>query len=75
MFYPGWEAMVDGRPTHILLTDYLLRGVSLPAGKHTIEMRYQAPAARNGALISALTLCLLAGFGFYARRKRTTATP
>jgi len=60
MFYPGWEARVDGQGARIHLTDFLLRGVAVPAGRHRVEMRYRAPAARNGAIISALSLgCLL----------------
>jgi hypothetical protein len=59
IFYPGWVATVDGAPARIHLTDYLLRGVAVPAGRHRVEMRYAAPAARNGAIISALTLCCL----------------
>jgi hypothetical protein len=74
MFYPGWEATVDGRPTRIHLTNYLLRGVVVPAGQHRVEMRYRAPAARNGAIISA---CTLAGLGllvmFDRRRQRRGA--
>jgi len=69
IFYPGWEATVDSQPARILLTDYLLRGVALPAGQHRIEMRYRAPAARTGALISALTLLLLCGVALYARSR------
>ncbi len=68
MFYPGWVATVDGQPAPILLTDYLLRGVALPAGQHKVEMYYAAPAARTGALISALTLLLLGGLAIYTRR-------
>jgi hypothetical protein len=70
IFYPGWEANVDGRAERIRLTDYLLRGVSLPAGRHRVEMRYTAPAARNGAIISALTLLTLACLGVYTFRTR-----
>ncbi len=70
IFYPGWAATIDGRPAPILLTDYLLRGVALPAGQHKVEMRYSPPAARNGALISVLTLGLIAGLAVYTRRKR-----
>ncbi|MEO8434566.1 MAG: YfhO family protein [Pyrinomonadaceae bacterium] len=61
--YPGWEATVDGAIAPIHTTDYLLRGVVLPAGSHRVEMRYTAPAARTGAIISVLTLFLLAVVG------------
>jgi hypothetical protein len=69
-FYPGWEATVDGRKERIHLADFLLRGVAVPAGRHRIEMRYLAPQARNGALLSAFTLLVLAGLVFVARRRR-----
>ncbi len=69
IFYPGWEATVDGQPARILLTDYLLRGVALPPGRHRVEMHYTAPGARAGAIISACTLLLLGGLFIYARRQ------
>jgi Bacterial membrane protein YfhO len=58
IFYPGWEATIDGEPAKILLTDFLLRGVALPAGKHVVEMRYSAPQARNGAIVSLISLVI-----------------
>jgi len=67
IFYPGWEATVDGQRAQILPTDYLLRGVALSAGAHQIEMHYAAPAARNGGIISGLTLLLVMGIAIYAR--------
>lgn len=70
MFYPGWLASVDGQPARISVADYLLRGIALPAGKHSVEMHYTAPAARTGAIVSGFTLCLIAGLGIYAWRKR-----
>lgn len=57
--YPGWIAEVDGIPQPIYKTNYLLRGVALEAGRHRVEMRYTAPAARKGALISLLTMILM----------------
>ncbi|MDX6271441.1 MAG: hypothetical protein QOD28_2664, partial [Acidobacteriota bacterium] len=66
MFYPGWEATVDGAATRIHLTDFLLRGVALPAGAHQVEMSYRAPAARNGAIISVLSLLALGALLFYS---------
>ena len=68
IFYPGWIATVDEQPARIHLTDFLLRGVALPAGHHRVELRYTAPAARNGAIISALTLLLLTALLAYTRR-------
>jgi hypothetical protein len=68
--YPGWVATVDDQPTPILPTDYLLRGVALPAGRHRVELQYTAPGARIGAIISACTLLLLGGLIGYARRTR-----
>jgi hypothetical protein len=65
-YYPGWEATMDGRPAAILTANYLLRGVIVPEGRHLVEMRYTAPAARRGAIISALTLLALLGGIFFS---------
>ncbi|HLL76764.1 MAG TPA: YfhO family protein [Pyrinomonadaceae bacterium] len=70
IFYPGWEATVDGSPARIHNTNFLLRGVALPAGTHRVEMRYTAPAARNGAIISACTLVGLCLLWIFGRRRR-----
>ncbi|HEY0100206.1 MAG TPA: YfhO family protein [Pyrinomonadaceae bacterium] len=70
LFYPGWTATVDGSAQPIHLTNFLLRGVAVPAGRHRIEMQYHAPAARNGALISLCTLLLIILLSVFARRAR-----
>ncbi len=66
--YPGWEATIDGQRVNIYAVDYLLRGMILPAGEHHVEMRYTAPAARNGAVISGLSLLAMIGLLIKARR-------
>ncbi len=68
IFYPGWEAAVDGGARPVVLTNYLLRAVHVPAGRHRVEMRYRAPAARNGAIISALSLAAILALALVARR-------
>ena len=68
--YPGWEATLDGVGVPIYTADFLLRGVVVPSGTHRVEMRYTAPEARKGALISGLSLCVLLGLGIYSRRRR-----
>jgi hypothetical protein len=65
--YPGWEATIDSRPATIFAANYLLRGVIVPEGRHRVEMRYTAPAARRGAIISALALLALAGAAIFSR--------
>lgn len=67
LHYPGWVAMLDGQKTPLHQANYLLRGVFVPAGRHRVEMNYKAPAARNGAIVSLLTLL---GFGWIGWRTR-----
>lgn len=66
--YPGWEALIDGQAAKIQTTDFLLRGVVLPAGAHRVEMRYNAPGARTGAYVSLVTLLGLGVMSVAARR-------
>lgn len=49
-FYPGWVADLDGKPAPIYATDLALRGVIVPAGTHTIVMRYEPASVVLGAL-------------------------
>ncbi len=63
VFYPGWEAALDGRPAALLRVNYVLRGVPLPAGEHRVRLRFRPASVRRGAIISALgVLLLLASF-------------
>ena len=56
-FYPGWTATVDGHPVPIQRVDYLLRGISIGPGQHTIVMRYTPASWTIGWIISLI--CLL----------------
>lgn len=69
--YPGWVATIDGAKAPIYQTNFLLRGVAVPPGKHRVEMCYLAPGARKGAIISFITLSLIAAITFNPKlRKR-----
>jgi len=59
VYYPGWEARIDGTPTKIFQTNYVLRGVQVPAGEHTIKFEFKPVSFHIGAGISAASLFLL----------------
>ncbi len=68
--YPGWQATVDGRPTPIIRTNLMFRGVALEPGAHEIVFSYRPAAWRVGAGISLAALGLLiAALGASLKRK------
>jgi hypothetical protein len=69
MWYPGWRAYDNGEEKPIYRTDYLLRGVYLDPGQHTVDFIYEPLSLRIGCSISVLSF-----FGYVAyvvcRRRR-----
>jgi hypothetical protein len=72
IYYPGWQAAVDGEPTPIARVDYVLSGVRLEAGSHTVQFEYRPSSLRWGGLISVLS-ALCVGGGFVHSWKRRSA--
>lgn len=71
----GWKAYVDGKEQPILKVNYLLRGLELAGGKHTIEFKFELPKytkSNNYAIIGSLVLLvLLGGLTFTEYKKRS----
>lgn len=70
IFYPpskGWNLYLDGTDTKVELikADYLLRAAKLPAGKHSLEMRFEPKSFYVGETLSLISslLLLLGGIG------------
>jgi hypothetical protein len=60
----NWQATVDNVPTEVHPGDYIDQAVMVPAGNHTIRLRYVDPAVRAGLVgsgIALLCLFLVAG--------------
>jgi hypothetical protein len=51
---PGWRAWIDGRPEPVLRANVAFRAVRVPAGRHTVEYRYQPTTVLVGAALSLL---------------------
>jgi hypothetical protein len=61
--HPAWSAWVDGQPTAIYPTNLVMRGILIPAGATTVELRhipFLASPAGIGLLVAALALTVLA---------------
>ncbi|NDB21495.1 MAG: hypothetical protein EB020_11550, partial [Proteobacteria bacterium] len=52
LYYPGWEATLDGNPTQIYRANYLFRAVIVPQGQHIIEYTYRPRSFRLGLSIT-----------------------
>jgi hypothetical protein len=61
-FYPGWTAQVNGRPTRLFQTNWVMMGVPVPAGKSEVVLRYSTPGFREGLIASGLLLVVVAFF-------------
>jgi hypothetical protein len=47
LYFPGWDATVDGKATAIYPTNAVMRGIVVPAGATTIDFSY-TPFVRRG---------------------------
>ena len=76
MYYKnGWNAYIDGNKVEHLRANYVLRALPIPAGKHTIEFKFEPKVVKTGstiALLSSIGMVLLLVAGIYFERKKET---
>jgi Bacterial membrane protein YfhO len=79
IYYPlGWNAYVNGKKTEYYNTNYILRGLPLTTGKHTIKFVFEPESVKQGRsmmfIASILVLVIFLGGLFMAwRESRKTA--
>ena len=74
----GWNAYLDGRQVPILRTNHAVRGVVVPAGKTTLEFRYEPASFAWGVRLAAVALLATLGWlgvGLWFGRSETVAAP
>ena len=75
-YYPGWRVEVDGRPERLLRVDYLLKGVHLEPGEHTVRFRFRPASFRVGLAVTLAGLVLLlAGVAYVVGVRARLAGP
>ncbi len=61
IYYPAWKAYLDGHPVKLYRAFTSLRAVEVPAGTHSVVLRYESSAFAMGSMITIITLLLSAG--------------
>ncbi|MCX8080155.1 MAG: YfhO family protein [Bacteroidia bacterium] len=69
IYYPyGWNAYIDGKICPHVPVNYILRGLEVPAGKHTVEFKFEPKSYETSnriALAGSLLLFAVVGGGVY----------
>jgi hypothetical protein len=69
----GWSVWVDQKPAALLRCNYIMRGVYLPPGNHTVDFRFKAPLKYLYITLAALAIgVLLSGYVIYSNFGRSS---
>ncbi|MCI6279307.1 MAG: YfhO family protein [Bacteroidales bacterium] len=70
IFYPhGWTATIDGKEVPILRTDYILRGLEIPAGTHEVVFSFHPKSLKVTETISYISSFILLVLALFEARK------
>jgi hypothetical protein len=81
VYYPGWQATVDGERTEVLRADYTFRAVALEPGEHVVRLAFTPRTWQVGLALSGITWTGLAAWsagkvwGHLTGRRRAADLP
>ncbi len=75
----GWDVYLDGNKADYLRVNYLLRGMAVPAGDHTIEFRFEPHSYQLGIMLTTwfnlvIYLLLIAGLVMEWKKRKPAGT-
>ncbi|OJU55686.1 MAG: hypothetical protein BGN96_15495 [Bacteroidales bacterium 45-6] len=59
IYYKQWQAYIDGKEVPIACADYVLRALKVPAGKHSIEFKFDPQSIHTTETIAYIGLSIL----------------
>ncbi len=59
IYYPGWQAYLDGQAVDHGRVDYILRAMKVPAGKHKVEFKFDPQSIHTTENIAYVALGVL----------------
>jgi hypothetical protein len=73
LFYPGWQARIDGVVAPIVRVNGALIGLAVPPGSHWVELQYRPTSFALGAVMSAVGLIVVVALVAVPSRPRRGA--
>ena len=73
-FDPHWDVTVDGKPAELLRCNFIMRGVPVPAGPHTVDFQFRIPHKPLDITLTAMGLGLMLCVLLTMKTRKGTAT-
>jgi hypothetical protein len=77
-YYPGWNALVDGKSVPVTRANFNVLGIQLPTGARNISLRFEDPRYATGKIVTWLALvltALLIGIGLALTKRESHYNP
>ena len=60
IYYPGWEATIDGQPAELGRVDYVLRALRIGPGQHEVVLRFEPKSLDTTEALAYAALAVMA---------------